>query len=72
MRDRLKLEALLANRFPGSTPQQIAAAANAIMGLEDEWEHVQWEDIPADSEILRSAAALSGLTDVRLLRRRAH
>jgi len=33
MLDRQKLEALLANRFPGATPEQIAAAANAIMAM---------------------------------------
>ena len=40
MLDRQKLEAILTRRFPGSTPQQLAAAANAIMGLADEWEEV--------------------------------
>lgn len=33
MLDRQQLEVLLANRFPGATADQIAAAANAIMGL---------------------------------------
>ena len=33
MLDRQQLEALLARRFPGSTPQQIAAAVNAIMAM---------------------------------------
>jgi hypothetical protein len=33
MLDRQQLEALLSNRFPGATPQQIAAAANAIMAM---------------------------------------
>jgi hypothetical protein len=40
MLDRQKLEALLSKRFPGSKYEQIAAAANAIMGLDDEWEEV--------------------------------
>jgi hypothetical protein len=31
--DRQQLEVLLANRFPGATPAQIAAAANAIMAM---------------------------------------
>jgi hypothetical protein len=31
--DRQTLEAILRRRFPGSTDQQIASAANAIMGL---------------------------------------
>jgi|1186.fasta_scaffold564923_2 hypothetical protein len=33
MLDRQQLEALLANRFPGSTKEQIAAAANAITAM---------------------------------------
>jgi hypothetical protein len=40
MIDRQKLEAILASRFPGSKRDQVAAAANAIMGLTDEWEEV--------------------------------
>jgi hypothetical protein len=40
MLDRQKLEALLSKRFAGSKYDQIAAAANAIMGLDDEWEEV--------------------------------
>ena len=40
MLDRQKLEAVLSKRFPGSKYDQIAAAANAIMGLDDEWEEV--------------------------------
>jgi hypothetical protein len=40
MIDRQKLETILARRFPGSNGPQIAAAANAIMGLSDEWEEV--------------------------------
>jgi hypothetical protein len=40
MVDREKVLAVLAKRFPGSTPEQLAAAANAIVGLDDEWEEV--------------------------------
>jgi len=40
MVDRQKLETVLRRRFPAATGGQIAAAANAIMGLEDEWEEV--------------------------------
>ena len=36
--DRQKLEAILRRRFTGTTDQQIAAAANAIMGLDEERE----------------------------------
>jgi hypothetical protein len=40
MVDREKVLAVLAKRFPGSTAEQQAAAANAIVGLDDEWEEV--------------------------------
>jgi hypothetical protein len=40
MLDREKVLAVLAKRFPGASPEQMAAAANAIVGLEDEWEEV--------------------------------
>jgi hypothetical protein len=63
MRDRQKIEALLARRFPGSSHQQIAAAVNAIMGLGDEW-----EDVPVDGDLIRREADHA---EFRLLRRRA-
>ena len=37
MIDREKVLAVLQKRFPGSAAEQLAAAANAIVGLEDEW-----------------------------------
>jgi hypothetical protein len=37
MLDREKVVAVLKRRFPGATPEQVAAAANAIVGLDDEW-----------------------------------
>jgi hypothetical protein len=40
MIDREKVLAVLQKRFPGSTPDQRAAAANAIVGLGDEWVEV--------------------------------
>lgn len=40
MVDREKVLAVLAKRFPGAMPDQMAAAANAIVGLDDEWEEV--------------------------------
>jgi hypothetical protein len=40
MVDRQKLEAVLGRRFSTASRREIAAAANAIMGLEDEWEEV--------------------------------
>jgi len=44
MIDRQKLEILLSRRFNGASPEQIAAAANAIMGLDDEWEEMRETD----------------------------
>ena len=43
MLDRQKLETILSRRFPGAAPGQIAAAANAILGLADEWEELDGE-----------------------------
>ena len=40
MIDRQKLETVLSRRFPKATRDQVAAAANAIMGLDDDWEDV--------------------------------
>jgi len=44
MLDRQKIEAILARRFSGASASQIAAAANAIMGLGDEWEEILEQD----------------------------
>ena len=44
MLDRQKVEAILTRRFPGTPRDQVAAAANAIMGLADEWEEVLHDD----------------------------
>lgn len=40
MVDREKVLAVLTKRFPGATADQIAATANAIVGLTEEWEDV--------------------------------
>ena len=40
MVDREKVLAVLRKRFPGAGAEQVAAAANAIVGLDDEWEDV--------------------------------
>jgi hypothetical protein len=43
MIDREKVLTVLRRRFPGAGPQVLAAAANAIVGLPDEWEEVRVE-----------------------------
>jgi hypothetical protein len=40
MVDREKVLAVLVKRFPQATPVEVAAAANAIMGLDQDWEDV--------------------------------
>ena len=40
MIDREKVLAVIAKRFAGAPIEQIAASANAIVGLDDEWEEV--------------------------------
>ena len=45
MMDRDKVETILRRRFPGAECCQVASAANAIMGLGDEWEEVHCPDL---------------------------
>jgi hypothetical protein len=40
MVDREKVVAVLKRRFPGAAAEQVAAATNAIVGLDDEWVEV--------------------------------
>ena len=44
MVDRDKVLSVLRKRFPAASRQQVAWAANAIVGLGDEWEDVAWDD----------------------------
>jgi hypothetical protein len=78
MLDRQKVEAILTRRFPGSSHDTIAAAANAIMGLRDEWEEVLHEDEQFGyhyssrcSDICYLAREAEAGAEFRLLRRRA-
>ena len=64
MVDRQKLETILTKRFQGATRDQIAVSANAIMGLDEEWEEVQCHDFSALSVQVQEGA------EFRLLRRR--
>jgi hypothetical protein len=64
MLDRQKLETILLRRFPGATVHQIAVSANAIMGLDDEWEDVPVHDVDS------LAAELAQGEEFRVLRRR--
>ena len=64
MLDRQKLETILVRRFPGATRDQVAVSANAIMGLDEEWEELQCHDYES------LAAQLADGAEIRVLRRR--
>jgi hypothetical protein len=77
MLDRQKLEAILSRRFPGSRHEQLAAAANAIMGLDDEWEEIDGPVSPFDCRFAARCGDACFLTtesdhgtSLRLFRRR--
>ena len=61
MLDREKIVVVLKRRFPGSAPGQIAAAANAIVGLEDEWVELSTPDIDWMT-VCRDGCNLQGLS----------
>jgi hypothetical protein len=46
MRDRHVLETVLIRRIPQATRDQVAAAANAIMALLDQWEADDRRELP--------------------------
>ena len=77
MLDRQKLETILMRRFPGATSTQVAAATNAIMGLEDEWEEVGndgdfgYRYAVRCADICSIAQEAEAGTEFKLLRRRA-
>jgi hypothetical protein len=73
MLDREKIVAVLKKRFAGAGADQIAAATNAIIGLEDEWEELSPAEAPpcSDSCYLARATAEEG-TRFRVLKRRVN
>jgi hypothetical protein len=77
MVDRQKVETILMRRFPGAAYREVAAATNAIMGLEDEWEEIFWrEHSPAcrrapSSDPCELGHRLQRYCEIRLLGRRA-
>ncbi len=79
MVDREKVLAVLAKRFAGATPDQMAAAANAIVGLDEEWEEVTEREDQLGyhysaqcSDICYLAQQVERGDQFRLFRRRAH
>lgn len=77
MLDREKVETILLRRFLGAPREQVAAAANAIMGLPDEWEEIVHDDAPFGHHFSNHCGTLCYLTEdladgieFRLFRRR--
>ena len=58
MIDREKVLAVLRRRFPGASDIDRAAAANAIVGLDDEWREVECTDLRELVERLREGREL--------------
>jgi hypothetical protein len=78
MIDREKVLTVLAKRFPQAAPAETAAAANAIVGLDDEWEEVTdredelgYHYSPSCSDICYIAQQVERGDTFRLFRRRA-
>ena len=71
MLDREKIVAVLKRRFPGSGEDQVAAAANALVGLDDDWvevplPHEQWPSYCRETCWLRREL---GAGELRVFRR---
>lgn len=78
MLDRQKIEAILTRRFSGASRDQVAAAANAIMGLGEEWEEVVGQEHEMGyhfsvqcGDICSLARQVQEGAEFRLLRRRS-
>ena len=76
MIDREKVLSVLLKRFPRAAREDMAAAANAIVGLEDEWEEITDRDdelgyhhSPACSDICYLAQQVERGDSFRLFRR---
>jgi hypothetical protein len=74
MIDREKVLTVLRRRFPGAPAEQVAAAANAIVGLDDEWDEVA--PIPHDvltllAKVCAPSRAAREITAFRVLRHKA-
>jgi len=75
MIDREKVLTVLRKRFPLASPEDMAAAANAIVGLEEEWDDVTAEEPDLAAHLSRACGegcfvARAGEADFRLLIRR--
>jgi hypothetical protein len=69
MLDREKILAMLRRRFAGASTDQIAAAANTIVGLDDDWEELSAADAKSCAPHCYLARAVAGDTSVKVLKR---
>jgi hypothetical protein len=65
MIDREKVLAVLQKRFPGSSLEERAAAANAIVGLGDEWVDVTANEPEMGYNVSAQCASFCYLADQR-------
>lgn len=70
MVDREKVVAVLKKRFEGARVDQIAAAANAIVGLDDEWEELSDDESSPCSDSCLLARMTEAGARVKVFRRR--
>jgi hypothetical protein len=77
MIDREKVVTVLRKRFPGAPADAVAAAANAIVGLGDEWDDVTALEPDLPTHLSRAcshhcyvASEARAAAEFRLLRRR--
>ena len=77
MVDREKVLVVLRRRFAGAPPEQLAAAANAIVGLGEEWEdvtdrdhQVSCHDSPRCTDVCYLAGQAERGVEFRVFRRR--
>lgn len=78
MIDREKVLTVLRRRFAGATDRDLASAANAIVGLEDEWEDVTEREPDLLAHLAHTcgpecfvSAESHDMTEFRLLMRRS-
>ena len=69
MIDREKVLTILHRRFPGSTLEERAAAANAIVGLGDEWVDVTARESEMGFNVSAQCAEMCFLAEQRQLGR---
>jgi hypothetical protein len=70
MFDRDKIVAVLKKRFAGARADEIAAATNAIVGLDDDWVEVPPDQAKPCSESCYLARAIREGTQFKVLERR--